>query len=198
MIRTPSGREIFLAQLKAYMLEDELEHIHAAYVFAKYGHREQTRKGGERYFEHPKAVANILIRELHIRDDWQLVVTALLHDLLEDSWLLSEDRVRKNFGRRVAWWVKLLTKETENDYYDRLREAPWQPILVKFCDRLHNLRTLDACEAAKRQRKLDETRRYFPALATALLSRIPRKHRSSALYVTGSVANFCTEKVRQP
>ncbi|MEK7584698.1 MAG: HD domain-containing protein, partial [Patescibacteria group bacterium] len=108
MIRKPSGREVFLAQLKPYMLEDELEHVHAAYVFAKYGHRAQVRQGGDCYFEHPKAVANILIRELSVRDDWQLIVTALLHDLLEDSWLLSEDRVRRNFGRRVAWWVKLL------------------------------------------------------------------------------------------
>ena len=195
MIRKPSGREAFLSQLKAYMLEDELEQVYTAYVFAKYGHRGQLRAEGIRYFEHPKTVANMIIRELSIRNNWRLIVTALLHDISEDTWILSERRIEINFGRDVAWWVKLLTKEAGVDYYTRLRKAaPWQALLVKFCDRLHNLRTLVACDAAKQKRKLAETRKYFPQLAEILLARIPSEYRSGALYVTGAVANFCAER----
>lgn len=62
---------------------EEIEAIQDAYWMAKDGHRRQRRDDGERYFEHPRRVAAILI---HIgRQDTALIVTALLHDLVEDT-----------------------------------------------------------------------------------------------------------------
>ncbi len=193
-----TGREIFLAQLEPHMLQTDLENVCTAYIFSKYGHRPQVRDGGGRYFEHPKAVANIIIQELGLRSDWRLPATALLHDIPEDSWILSEHRMRVNFGREVALWVKYLTKNPEEGYYERLTDVhtPWQVILVKLCDRLDNLRTLSGCRPEKQRRKISETQKYFPALADALISRCPRKYKRHAKYLKEKIEEICNNYER--
>jgi len=179
-----SSREIFRVQLEPHMLESELENVMTAYVFSKYGHRTQERDNGIRYFEHPKAVANIIIQELGLRGDWRIIAVALLHDILEDSWLLTENRLEKNFGREVAFWVKCLTKKPKDGYHERLRElGSWQVLLVKLCDRLHNLRTLGHCDPSKQKRQIEETRNYYLPLADMLFERIPIEKRYCAAYL---------------
>ncbi len=183
-----SGREIFRAQLEAHMLESELENVMTGYIFSKYGHRTQEREGGGRYFEHPKAVANIIIQELNLRTDWRIIVVALLHDILEDSWLLTESRLEKNFGRDVAFWVKCLTKNPKEGYHDRLREnGSWQVLLVKLCDRLHNLRTLGHCSISKQKRQIEETKGHYVPLADLLLERIPEDKKHCAVYLKDQI-----------
>lgn len=176
--KTETGRERFLAKLAPYMLEDELENVLAAYEFAKYGHRGQKRDGGERYFEHPRAVAEIIIDELRLRNDWRIIATALLHDILEDAWIISEQRLAKNFGRDVALWLRLLTKKPKEGYLERLREhGSWEVLLVKLCDRLHNLRSLGQCDEAKQRKQIVETRAHHIPLAELLIKRLPAADR---------------------
>ena len=63
---------------------------------------------------------------------------------------------------------------------DRLKTyGTWQTKVVKLADRLHNLRTLDACEPAKRVRKRAETREYYLPMATGLVTQVPRDHLES-------------------
>jgi (p)ppGpp synthase/HD superfamily hydrolase len=109
-----------------------------------------------------------------------MIAMALLHDVLEDTYLLRRRRMEINFGREVAVGIQLLSKQggdTHLEYIDRLRTyGSWQTKVVKMADRLHNLRTLDACEAAKRVRKRAETREHYLPIATGLVTQVPREH----------------------
>ncbi len=176
------------------MLKAGLENIEAAYELAKSAHREQKRESGERYFEHPKAVANIIIDELGIRDNWELIVSGLLHDVLEDSFMLTEERIRKNFGRRIALWLKLLTKNPKEGHHQRLLESGmWQPWFVKLVDRLHNMRTLGACKPEKQKKQVLETEKYYLPLADTLLKKIPKKYRAGAERLKAELEKVCAE-----
>lgn len=191
-----TGLEKFLTRFSPYMLEGELENILTAYIFAKYGHgyKGQVRDDGTRYFDHPKAVATILVDELQLVDNWRIVVTALLHDILEDSYLLGEHRIMVNFGRPVAFWVKLLTKKDKNIYYERLMGCGiWQVLMVKLCDRLHNLRTLSGCSKEKQLRQVQETNKYFPALADKLISLLTRKNKWRGEYLKKQILETCSK-----
>ncbi len=171
-----TGKEKFLAKLASCLTNRELEKVLAAYMFSKYGHSRQTRDCGQRYFEHPRAVANIIIDELKLNNNWRIVVTALLHDILEDSWILNEKRIAVNFGKRAARWIALLTKTPGIDYHAQLSECDmWEVLLIKLCDRLHNIRSLSACGKEKRVRCLEETRIHYLPLAQKLLSLLPEK-----------------------
>ncbi len=144
--------------------------IEKAYNFAKDGFRGKTRESGERYFEHIRAVALIQIDYLRIKD-FELIITALLHDIVEDvpSWTI--ERVETEFGSRVALLVEYLTKppktgifakeQCEQIYHGRFRSAPRDFFLVKLPDRLHNLITLWSCPKEKIKRKIEETKLYY-------------------------------------
>lgn len=184
--QTGFGREKFLEPL--VMSATEIEHVHAAYVFAKYGHHDQTRDGGGRYFDHPKEVANIIIHELGIKNNWKVIVTALLHDILEDTYLLSEDRIQRNFGKKVALWVALLSKVPKEGYHERLSSCGiWEVLLVKLCDRLHNLRSFSVWDEKRQKRYLRETEEVYLPLTEMLAVLVPRKHASSAEYLKAEI-----------
>jgi len=186
-------REKFLNKLHPYLLRRELENVAAAYVFAKYGHREQERDNGERYFDHPRAVALILIDELEIRD-WRMIVTALIHDLIEDTFIFSEERVRINFGKMVTLWLKLLSKKPKEGYLKRLLEADdWRLWLIKLCDRLHNSRTLKSCTTEKQKRKIKETIDFYLPLCDLLIARAPKKWRKNAEHIRKELSAICED-----
>lgn len=170
----PPGYELFFAPLQIVLEPNDYERVHFAYCASKYGHAEQVRDDGSRYFDHPKGAAWIYIAELGGRDP-RVIVDALLHDLSEDSYLLSPYRIGLNFGVEIALDVQALTKltkgmETTKEYLRRrvIGRGPWA-ILAKLCDRLHNLRTLHGCPEGKRHAQIEETRTYhLPLLIPAL------------------------------
>lgn len=180
------GRPAFLARLSPHLSHLELEAVEAAYIFSKYAHRGQQRSSGERYFEHPKAVAMILIDELHVYDA-NIIITALLHDVCEDTFLLSDHRVRVNFGDEVANRLDLLTKQVGINYHARLQSADWQTLIIKMSDRLHNQRTLGYCSPAKQIRKNDETRVHYLPLAKRLIYIAPKTFRTAAYFLHDSI-----------
>ncbi len=174
----PLGRREFLAWLEPNLSAADMERVAFAYTCSKYAHRGQTRDGGKvRYFEHPKSVACILIHELSITK-WQPIVTALLHDVLEDSFLLTSNRIRINFGPAVLRSLRLLTKDPKEGYHARLvaHGTVWDWI-VKLCDRLHNMRTLGACTPEKRRQQIIETREVYILLAKKLITRLSAQHK---------------------
>lgn len=181
MVTYPAiGREEFMGKIRTLFGPSDCEQIEAAYVFAKYGHRGQLRDDVRiRYFEHPKAVAWIILDEIGIAD-CDLIVLALLHDLVEDSFLLSKERVALNFGEEVLEGLLLLSKNCSSDYYARLMEADWKVVMVKICDRLHNLRTLSSCKPEKRIRKIKETRDYYLPLCDRLIEIVPGSYFKNA------------------
>jgi (p)ppGpp synthase/HD superfamily hydrolase len=153
----------------------EYQLIERAYSTAKDAFRSQHREGGERYFEHLRAVALILMVHMRVRDA-NIIAAALLHDIVEDIEGWSQDRVAVEFNRQVAqlvWWVtKPDVQEHDGDkearnraYHQNLNLAPREALMIKLSDRLHNLITLWDVDAEKQRRKVRETQDFYLSLA---------------------------------
>jgi GTP diphosphokinase / guanosine-3',5'-bis(diphosphate) 3'-diphosphatase len=149
--------------------------IEKAYHITKESFRDRTRDGGERYFEHLRCVALIVMVHLRIRDA-DIIVAALLHDLVEDIPGWTYQRIEECFGNRVAIMVWYVTKPKVEEfggdkrardrrYHENFLHAPREAIIVKLADRLHNLLTLWETTKEKRIRKIQETQDFFLALA---------------------------------
>lgn len=182
----PPSREAFFAKVEEFFTTEEAEFIGRAYEFSKAGHYKQERDDGSRYFDHPKTVAWILMTEFGVRD-WEVIVDALLHDIREDTYLLTHKCLVINFGLNVACDVDALTKREEEKknvgvYIERVKKQGFRAVIVKLADRLHNLRTLGPCTPEKRAKTIAETKEFIFPLA-AFLERLvpPEKERGSNL-----------------
>jgi GTP pyrophosphokinase len=155
------------------------ELISSALTFSYQHHLGYFRKSGEPYFNHPMAVAEILIRELKIKDP-ELIAAAFLHDLVEDVPSVTLLDIEATFGRTVAELVDGCTKLSLQKF-DRatLSDLTHSKIfvsasrhlgvlLIKLADRLHNMRTLASLPAAKRRRIAQETLKIYAPLAAKL------------------------------
>jgi GTP diphosphokinase / guanosine-3',5'-bis(diphosphate) 3'-diphosphatase len=162
-------------KVKAYdPLVDE-EALNRAYVFAMSAHGAQLRASGDPYFSHPVEVANILA-DMHV--DSATLITALLHDTVEDTDVTLED-IKSLFGNEVAELVDGVTKLSQIESKSAsLRRAEnfrklvlamskdIRVLLVKLADRLHNMRTLGHIKnPEKRQQKSLETLEIYVPLA---------------------------------
>jgi (p)ppGpp synthase/HD superfamily hydrolase len=166
------NRESFFARIAQIFPRSDVRFhlIEKAYDTAKDAFRGIERDGGERYFEHIRAVTLILVDYLYIRDH-ELIIAAILHDLVEDIAAWDVERVEREFGIRVARLVDYLSKprasempdkrERERIYHDRFEQAPREFFIVKMADRLHNLLTLGSCSEEKRRRKMVETVTHY-------------------------------------
>ena len=148
--------------------------LNRAYVFGARAHAEQTRLGGGPFFGHPLEVAAILTE---LRLDDASIVTALLHDTIEDT-AATRDEIARLFGAEIADLVDGVTKLTqleltssETAQAENFRKlllamaADVRVILVKLADRVHNMRTLDPLAPDKRQRIARETMEIYAPLA---------------------------------
>ncbi|WP_101066031.1 RelA/SpoT family protein [Roseovarius salinarum] len=148
--------------------------IRDAYAFACEMHAGQTRHSGEPYVSHPVAVAHVLAEQ---RLDDATIVTALLHDTIEDT-KAGYAEVAERFGTEVADLVDGVTKltnlqlsSTETQQAENFRKLfmamskDLRVILVKLADRLHNMRTIKAMRPDKQVKKARETMDIFAPLA---------------------------------
>jgi len=162
-------------RVKAYAPEADEALINRAYVFSVAKHGSQKRASGDPYFSHPIEVAGILT-DLFLDD--KTIVTALLHDTIEDT-LTTTEEVARLFGADVARLVDGVTKlskieaQSENQRAaENLRKFllamsdDIRVLLVKLADRLHNMRTLHFIKNAdKRRRIARETMDIYAPLA---------------------------------
>ncbi|MDD4960253.1 MAG: HD domain-containing protein, partial [Gallionella sp.] len=145
-----------------------------AIEFSRVAHVGQTRQSGESYVTHPIAVARILTP---FRLDVQTIVAALLHDVVEDTDITTEEIAAK-FGKGVATLVDGLSKldkvsfETREDAqaenFRKMLMSMAQDVrvvLIKLADRLHNMRTLGAMSDDKRERIAEETLQIYAQIA---------------------------------
>jgi GTP pyrophosphokinase len=152
----------------------DLELLDRALRFSAAAHRGQKRMSGEDFVSHSIAVAQILAEQLL---DTTSIAAALLHDVVEDSEVRVED-IAREFGAEVAGIVDGLTKishltfrssaEEQVENYRKLllsiaKDA--RVIIIKLCDRLHNMRTLEPLSPEKRTRIATETREIYAPLA---------------------------------
>ncbi len=149
--------------------------INRAYVFAMKAHGTQLRASGDPYFSHPIEVAGILA---DMKMDGASIVTALLHDVVEDT-TYSQDDIKKIFGNEIARLVDGVTKLTQIKLQsDHTQQAEnfrklvlamsddIRVLLVKLADRLHNMRTLSHIKnLEKRLHIANETMDIFAPLA---------------------------------
>jgi guanosine-3',5'-bis(diphosphate) 3'-pyrophosphohydrolase len=159
----------------AYDVKANTALIDAAYVLAMQAHGSQTRENGDPYVTHPLAVADILAG---YRLDTASIVTALLHDVVEDTPVKLPD-IERRFGREIAALVDGVTKlsrlalsseETrEAENFRKLVLAMSKDIrvlLVKLADRLHNMRTLGFVHDRERRLRIArETMEIYAPLA---------------------------------
>ena len=151
------------------------ELITRAFTTAERAHEGQFRKSGEKYFTHPYAVAMIVAQEIPVDDI--TVAAALLHDVLEDCESYSYDDMLADFGAEVTDIVDGATKisnilqsreVTKAENYRKLLVSMLNDvrvILVKFADRLHNMRTLEYVPDDKQARIAKETLDIYAPLA---------------------------------
>jgi GTP pyrophosphokinase len=191
----------FLRRLEGMSWNDR-EQIMFAYDLSKSAHRTQYREGGERYFEHPREVALILMDECHITKP-SPISAAFLHDAMEDTSIfgsyqrlsysewkdIARFRISKAFDEHTADMIIDLTKpkidhqEVSNGkegmtlYITNLRQAHPDTLLVKMADRLHNLRTLQYTSPEKQSRKIAETQDIYLPLFQRVLTTYPEEGR---------------------
>ncbi len=169
------------AELERHIVEanpaTDTARIRAAFEYANDHHGPQLRKSGEPYIIHPIAVAEI-INELELDQD--SIVAALLHDCIEDT-DSTHDEIARLFGPQVADLVEGVTKLTRMQYTSREDEQmenlrkmfvamakDVRVILIKLCDRLHNMRTLQYQSDKKQKEKSLETMEVYAPIAHRL------------------------------
>src|SRR5476649_1969413 len=162
-------------RVQAYFPDADEALLNKAYVYAMTAHGKQFRASGDPYFAHPLEVAAILTE---LKLDVPTIVTALLHDTIEDTLVTYED-VQKNFGDEIAGLVDGVTKLSQLEVFsERTKQAEnfrklmlaitgdIRVLLVKLADRLHNMRTLGFIDKLeKRQRIARETVDIYAPLA---------------------------------
>ncbi len=162
-------------RVKAYDPDADEALLNRAYVYSVVKHGTQKRASGDPYFSHPIEVAGLMT---DLKLDQETIVTALLHDTIEDT-LATIEEVEENFGPDIARLVDGVTKLskietlTENERAaENLRKfflamsADLRVLLVKLADRLHNMRTLHFIKSAdKRRRIARETMDIYAPLA---------------------------------
>ena len=162
-------------RVKEYDPDADEALLNRAYVYTVQKHGHQKRASGDPYFSHPVEVAGLMT---DLKLDQETIVTALLHDTVEDTLATIED-IEKNFGKDVARLVDGVTKLSkieampENERAaENLRKfllamsEDLRVLLVKLADRLHNMRTLHFIkDPAKRQRIARETMDIYAPLA---------------------------------
>ena len=164
----------FFKKAKSYLEYKDLKKIQKAYTFAFYSHDGQQRRDGSNYITHPVEVASIL---LELRMDPDTICAALMHDVLEDC-DVNKGNLRELFGEDVAEIVDGVSKLGKLDITARMdRDAnnlqkmmlaiskDVRVVLVKICDRLHNMRTIEHLPRSKQIKKSKETIELYGPLA---------------------------------
>ncbi|MEO3433061.1 bifunctional (p)ppGpp synthetase/guanosine-3',5'-bis(diphosphate) 3'-pyrophosphohydrolase [Inquilinus sp. CAU 1745] len=162
-------------KVKSYDPDADEDLINRAYVFSMKVHGAQRRASGDPYFLHPLEVAGLLA---DMKLDTGSIVTGLLHDTVEDT-VATIDEIDKQFGSEIRQLVDGVTKLSKLELQDsQAKQAEnfrklvlamskdIRVLLVKLCDRLHNMRTLDAIASPEKRRRIArETIEIYAPLA---------------------------------
>ncbi|MCI8318690.1 MAG: bifunctional (p)ppGpp synthetase/guanosine-3',5'-bis(diphosphate) 3'-pyrophosphohydrolase [Lachnospiraceae bacterium] len=164
--------------VRKYHPSDDISLIEKAYQIAYEAHKDQRRKSGEPYIIHPLCVG-IILADLEL--DKETIVAGLLHDVVEDTVMTSE-QLKEEFGAEVELLVDGVTKLGQLSYSadkvevqaENLRKMflamakDIRVILIKLADRLHNMRTLKYMRPEKQKEKARETMDIYAPIAHRL------------------------------
>lgn len=161
--------------VKAYDPDLDEMRLNRAYVFSMKAHGMQKRASGDPYFSHPLEVAGILTE---MQMDCDTIVTALLHDTIEDT-VATYEQIEELFGQEIAKMVDGVTKLSELEYTSESSKQAEnfrkfllamsndiRVLLVKLADRLHNMRTLHYIKKPEKRARISrETLDIYAPLA---------------------------------
>lgn len=199
--------EDVLQEIKKYNPQ-EIGKVKKAYELAEKAHKEQKRESGEPYIIHP---LNVCMNLTLFKADGATLCAGLLHDVVEDTKYTLED-IEKEFGPDVAHLVDGVTK-ISNLHFDSKEEATnanirriinslnddVRIIIIKLCDRLHNMQTLQYKSPEKQIRSANETLNIFVPLAY-FIGAFPMKCRLEdlcLLYLDKESYDAIEEKIKQ-
>jgi len=173
-IDTDADLELLLDECRRNLARYDEALIRKAFQFCVAAHKNDVRESGEPYYTHPLEVARIIVNEIPLDD--VSVCAALLHDVVEDTTYSLED-IRAEFGSTVAEIVDGATKISGIFRSTELRQAEnyrklllalvkdVRVILIKFADRLHNMRTLGHLPPERQQSIARETLEIYAPFA---------------------------------
>lgn len=167
--------QTLIDSVKSYNPDSDIAKIEQAIDFAKHYHEGQTRSSGEPYYTHPVEVAGLLAE---MRLDDASIITAILHDTVEDTEATAAD-IEKKFGKEISVLVdgvtklnRIESKTAEGKQAENFRKLVLamsediRVLLVKLADRLHNMRTLHHVEKVEKRRRIArETLEIYAPLA---------------------------------
>ena len=171
-----------LSQAITYLKKTEIQDVYKAYDYAFECHIDQKRRSGEPYITHPVSVACIAAN-LHL--DAPSIIAALLHDVVEDTPATLKE-VESQFGKQVTKLVDGLSKLDKLNFNDVVEaqaenfrkmllamSSDIRVMIIKLCDRMHNMQTLGHLNEQKRKRIAQETVDIYAPIANRLgLNRI--------------------------
>ncbi|MBL8613708.1 MAG: bifunctional (p)ppGpp synthetase/guanosine-3',5'-bis(diphosphate) 3'-pyrophosphohydrolase [Myxococcales bacterium] len=166
-----------IERVRAYQPAADIDVIRKAYEFAERAHEGQKRKSGDPYFIHPANVAGVITE---LRLDTASVCAGLLHDVVEDTLATTRD-LEREFGKEIAELVDGVTKLSKINFTskeDRQAEnfrkmvvamaRDIRVLLVKLCDRVDNMRTMEFMKPEAQERISRETMEIYAPLANRL------------------------------
>ncbi len=169
--------DILIKKVLSYYPDADVELLKQAHLFSNEAHGSQRRVEGSPYIEHPLFVASILA---DMKMDVPTIAAALLHDIIEDAHIAAK-QIRDRFGKEIAFLVEGVTKlskmefstkeEAQAENFRKMLLAMSEDlrvILIKFADRLHNMRTLQYLPANKQQAIASETLEIYAPIANRL------------------------------
>lgn len=169
--------EELIDKILSYNPNANVERIRKAYVFSREAHCAQKRVEGSPYIHHPLSVAFIL-SEMHL--DSATIAAGLLHDTIEDTEMSMND-IKDMFGNEIAFLVEAVTKLSKVEFKTKedaqaenfrkmflAMSKDVRVILIKFADRLHNMRTLEFLPEERQKKIAKETLEIYAPLANRL------------------------------
>ncbi len=169
--------EQLIEKILSYNPKANIERIRRAYVFSREAHCAQKRVEGSPYIHHPLSVAFILA-EMHL--DSATIAAGLLHDTIEDTDMSLND-IKDMFGSEIVFLVEAVTKLSKVEFKTKedaqaenfrkmflAMSKDVRVILIKFADRLHNMRTIGFLSEERQEKIANETLEIYAPLANRL------------------------------
>ncbi|OVE79658.1 GTP pyrophosphokinase [bacterium J17] len=166
-----------IISVQEYLPNADVDSIRRAYAFVRATHQGQTRASGEPFINHVTEVAYLATK---LKLDLPSILTALLHDTVEDTTTTLE-QIETEFGKEISLLVDGVTKlsqvkfsskaEAQAENFRKMLLAMAKDIrvlLIKLCDRTHNMRTLEFLSESRRSRIAQETLDIYAPLAHRL------------------------------